>query len=60
MKAVFYFPQKFWRLAIRYFDQHAAYGQERLYRKFQKYLSNRDQLIQFQEQFENYQSCSGE
>jgi spore coat protein I len=60
MKAVFFFPQKFWRLAIRYFDQHAAYGPERLLRKFQKFVRNKDHLVQFQQQFENYQSQGGE
>jgi CotS family spore coat protein len=60
MKAVFFFPQKFWRLAIRYFDQHTQYGPERLLRKFQKYVNNKDYLVLFQEQFENYQSFSGE
>jgi CotS family spore coat protein len=60
MKAVFYFPQKFWRLAIRYFDKHAAYGPERLLRKFQKYVGNKTHLVQFQEQFENYLSYGGE
>ncbi len=60
MKAVFFFPQKFWRLAIRYFDQHTAYGPERLLRKFQKYVRNKDHLVQFQQQFENYQSQGGE
>ncbi|HBF35755.1 MAG TPA: hypothetical protein DDW50_00355 [Firmicutes bacterium] len=60
MKAVFFFPQKFWRLAIRYFDQHAAYGPERLLRKFQKYIRNKDHLVHFQEQFETYQSRGGE
>jgi spore coat protein I len=60
MKAVFFFPQKFWRLSIRYFDQHTEYGPERLLRKFQKYVGNRSHLVQFQEQFENYQSYGGE
>ncbi len=60
MKAVFFFPQKFWRLAIRYFDQHAAYGPARLLRKFQKYVRNKDHMVQFQQQFSNYQSRGGE
>lgn len=60
MKAVFYFPQKFWRLSIRYFHQHGEYGQERLLRKFQKYIGNKTYLAQFQDQFENYQSLCGE
>ena len=60
MKAVFYFPQKFWRLSIRYFDQHGEFRQKGLLRKFHKFLGNRTYLAQFQDQFEKYQSFGGE
>lgn len=53
-KAIFYFPQKFWRLSIRYFHNHQRYSQERSVHKFQKYLSNKDNLAEFQALFENY------
>ncbi len=54
MKAVFYFPQKFWRLSVRYFHQRKEYHHDKLLRKFQKYLTNGKSLARFQAEFENY------
>lgn len=54
IKAVFYFPQKFWRLSIRYFHEHGRYTDERSFQKFKKFLRNKAQLAQFQTEFEDY------
>lgn len=59
MKAVFYFPQKFWRLSIRYFHQNIRYKPERLYLKFLKHLANRTNIAAFQRAFELYQQYGG-
>jgi CotS family spore coat protein len=59
MKAVFYFPQKFWRMSNRYFHEHGRHTPERALDKFQKYLQNKYALAQFQVEFERYQSYSG-
>lgn len=56
MKAVFYFPQKFWRIAIRYFHHHGHHSPERSMQKLKKYVSNRYDLIRFQKAFDNYQT----
>lgn len=55
MKAVFYFPQKFWRMSNRHFGKHNHHPPERELHKFRKYLSNRTQLAQFETDFEYYQ-----
>lgn len=54
MKAVFYFPQKFWRISIRYFHDHRHHTSEREFRKFQKYLSNKTAIFRFHEEFGTY------
>ncbi len=54
MKAVFYFPQKFWRMSVRYFHNHDRHSPQRAFYKFKKYLSNRDELSRFQINFDNY------
>lgn len=54
MKAVFYFPQKFWRLAIRYFHHHNSHSPERSCHKLKKYVASRFELMQFQKEFDNY------
>lgn len=55
MKAVFYFPQKFWRISTRYFRQHHDYSPERLYRKLHKCLENKSAFYQFPFLFDSYQ-----
>ena len=59
MKAVFYFPQKFWRMSTRYFHQHGRHTPERALQKFQKYLRNKLAFAQFQHDFETYQLAGG-
>lgn len=59
MKAVFYFPQKFWRMSTRYFHQHGRHTPERALQKFQKYLRNKSALAQFQNEFESFQLEGG-
>jgi CotS family spore coat protein len=54
MKAVFYFPQKFWRMAHRHFKKHAKVTPERALHKFEKYLSNKLALARFEADFESY------
>jgi len=54
IKAVFYFPQKFWRMASRYFHQHDRHSPERSLRKLKKYVSNRLELTHFQMEFDYY------
>lgn len=54
MKAVFYFPQKFWRMANRHFKNHAGVSPDRALHKFEKYLSNKLALAQFEVDFESY------
>jgi CotS family spore coat protein len=54
MKAVFYFPQKFWRMANRYFKNPATLPPERALHKFEKYLTNKFALAQFEIDFESY------
>jgi CotS family spore coat protein len=54
MKAVFYFPQKFWRMSVRYFHKHDQHSPERSLSKFKKYVSNRNELSRFQMDFDNY------
>jgi CotS family spore coat protein len=54
MKAVFYFPQKFWRMANRYFKNHPNLPPERALHKFEKYLANKYALAQFEMEFETY------
>jgi len=54
IKAVFYFPQKFWRMSIRYFHNHQRHSPERSVSKFRKYLSNQEYLALFQKKFESY------
>lgn len=59
MKAVFYFPQKFWRISTRYFHQHGDYYPERLLRKLQKCLENKTAFYQFPFLFDSYQVNPG-
>lgn len=54
MKAVFYFPQKFWRMANRHFHEHGRHTPERALQKFKKYLQNKKALSLFQQEFETY------
>jgi CotS family spore coat protein len=54
MKAVFYFPQKFWRMANRHFKKPGALSPERALRKFQKYLCHKYALARFGAEFETY------
>jgi CotS family spore coat protein len=54
MKAVFYFPQKFWRMSHRHFEKHDRHSSERAQHKFEKYLSNKYNLARFGLEFENY------
>ena len=56
MKAVFYFPQKFWRMASRYFLNHDRHSPERALSKFKKYLHNSTELARFQKDFETYRT----
>jgi spore coat protein, CotS family len=60
MKAIFYFPQKFWRLAVRYFHPHQQYSADKLLRHFRQYLACKSDFASFQAKFENYQSGSRE
>lgn len=60
MKAVFYFPQKFWRMSTRYFHQHGRHTPDRALQKFQKYLRNKNAFAKFQQDFETYQLERGE
>ncbi len=55
MKAVFYFPQKFWRISTRYFHQHNNYPPERLLRKLCKCLEKKTAFYQFPFLFDSYQ-----
>ena len=59
MKAVFYFPQKFWRISTRYFHQHSEYSPERLLRKLHKCLENKTAFYQFPYLFDSYQTNPG-
>lgn len=56
MRAVFYFPQKFWRMAIRHFHKHNRHTMERSIHKFRKYLKNRNEMALFLEAFSKYQT----
>jgi CotS family spore coat protein len=55
MKAIFYFPQKFWRIAFRHFHQHPQYNQRRDLSKFQKITRAKNELARFQVEFDQYQ-----
>lgn len=59
MKAVFYFPQKFWRMATRYFHHHDRHSPERALQKFKKYVATRPELIRFQTAFDNFYPRAG-
>ncbi len=59
MKAVFYFPQKFWRISTRYFHQHSGYSPERLLRKLHKCLEHKSAFYQFPYLFDSYQVNPG-
>ncbi len=59
MKAVFYFPQKFWRMATRYFHQHDRHSPERALQKLIKYTGNRLELARFQMDFDKYDPRAG-
>lgn len=59
MKAVFYFPQKFWRISTRYFHRHGDYYPDRLLRKLQKCLQNKKAFYQFPFLFDTYQVNPG-
>lgn len=54
MRAIFYFPQKFWRMSIRHFHHHGHYSPEREVVKFQKLLDKQQPLAAFQVQFDHY------
>lgn len=54
MKAIFYFPQKFWRVAFRHFHQHQHYNWRRDLAKFQKLTQAKDELARFQADFDQY------
>jgi CotS family spore coat protein len=54
MKAVFFFPQKFWRMANRRFKNGATPTTERALHKFNKYLANKFQLARFEHEFDSY------
>ena len=56
VKAVLYFPQKFWRMAIRYFHRHGRHAPEREWHKFQNYLQNREAFSRFHHGFEDYRA----
>lgn len=56
IKAVFYFPQKFWRISTRFFHQHSEYPPERLLRKLHKFLENKTAFFQFPYLFDSYQA----
>lgn len=59
MKAVFYFPQKFWRISTRFFHQHEHYPPDRLLRKLHKCLENKTAFYQFPYLFDSYQANPG-
>lgn len=59
MKAVFYFPQKFWRISTRYFHRHGDFYPESLFRKLQKHLQNKEAFYQFPVLFDSYQTGPG-
>lgn len=59
MKAAYYFPQKFWRIATRYFHRHNCHSPERTLHKLKKYVANRSELIQFQKEFDKYNPGDG-
>lgn len=54
MRAIFYFPQKFWRMSIRHFHRHNRYSPEREVSKFEKLLEKQQHLAAFQVQFDHY------
>ncbi len=54
MKAVFDFPQKFWRLAVRHFHHHRQYPADKLGHHFQQYLAEEADLAAFQAEFADY------
>jgi len=54
MKAVLYFPQKFWRMSNRYFEQHDQRSPERLTHKFEKLLKEKKNFAHFQIEFQKY------
>jgi CotS family spore coat protein len=59
IKAAFYFPQKFWRMATRYFHRHDHHSPERALQKLKKYVSSRQELIRFQKEFDQYTPGTG-
>ncbi len=59
IKAVFYFPQKFWRISTRYFHRHGDFYPDSLFRKLQKCLQNKTAFYQFPILFDNYPSSPG-
>ncbi|TCL58267.1 CotS family spore coat protein [Hydrogenispora ethanolica] len=56
IKAALYFPQKFWRMAIRYFHHHQRHSNERAFDKFQNYIKHREAFTKFHNGFEHYQA----
>lgn len=59
IKAVFYFPQKFWRISTRYFHRHGDFYPDNLFRKLQKCLQNKKAFYQFPVLFDGYQARPG-
>lgn len=59
IKAVFYFPQKFWRISTRYFHRHDDFYPDSLFRKLQKCLQNKEAFYRFPVLFDSYQTGPG-
>lgn len=59
IKAVFYFPQKFWRISTRYFHRHGDFYPDSLFRKLQKCLQNKEAFYRFPVLFDSYHSGPG-
>ncbi len=55
MQSVLSFPQKFWRMSSRYFEQRDRRSPERLTHKFEKLLKERKNFTHFQNDFQRYQ-----
>ncbi|HOJ76800.1 MAG TPA: CotS family spore coat protein [Bacillota bacterium] len=55
IKAIFYFPQKFWRIAVRYFHQHNHHSLKHSLQKLTKFVNSQKNFAQFQREFDNYE-----
>ncbi len=54
IKGVFFFPQKFWRITNRYYENKHKHSKKRLLRKLAKLLSQTNNFARFLQEFDAY------